>query len=180
MTFFFSLFWRRGQKSSNTVFENDTLALLCMLTTSMLLSCFGFIVIVRHSMQVYNYFLIKTQCVLCFYKWWPLVWLGWGVGGPHCPRVACQCPRLWFHGGTLPLAYLEPRKQHELVGQTFDRLLAVPLLPCWVQLPWLDWKLMGPTDVTRVPPEEGGRFQGQRWWGEGQDEQWCSHSALRL
>ena len=85
---FFFPFLEEGAKSCNTVFENDTLALLCMLTTSMLLSCFGFIVIVRHSMQVYNYFLIKTQCVLCFYKWWPLVWLGWGVGGPHCRRVA--------------------------------------------------------------------------------------------
>lgn len=38
---------------------------------------------------------------------------------------------------------------------------------------------MGPTEMTRVPLEEVGRFQGQRWWGEGQDEQWRSHFARR-
>ena len=109
--FFFS-FLEEGAKNSNTVFENDTLylALLCMLTTSMLLSCFGFIVIVRHSMQVYNYFLIKIQCVLCFYKWGPLVWLSGEVGGPSSPRVACQRSRLWFHGATSASCILGTKK----------------------------------------------------------------------
>lgn len=53
----------------------------------MLLSCFGFIVIVRHSMQVYNYFLIKTWCVLCFCNWWLLVLTVGEDGRLSSPRV---------------------------------------------------------------------------------------------
>lgn len=96
-TTFFSFVWGGGGggrgKQQYCVWKSYSVsALLCILTTEMLLSCFGFIVIVRHSMQVYNYFLIKTQCVLCFYKRWLLVWLGVGRGQkpvlPHSDRPA--------------------------------------------------------------------------------------------
>ena len=168
-------FLEEGVKSSNTAFENDPRALLCMLTTSLLLSCFGFMVIVRQSMQVYNYFLIKTQCAWCFYKWRPLVWLGWGCWRTTLPEGGMPVPLpLIPWGGTSASCMFGAKKATRAGGADLWQPVGdAPAALARLETP------MGPTEMTRVPLEEVGRFQGQRWWGEGQDEQWRSHFALR-
>lgn len=110
-------------------------------------------------MQVYNYFLIKTQCALCFYKWWLFVqrWEGGRDGltsGSRRPWPALPHSRLL-------LARLKTRKQLSWPSPTY-RLLPEPLWQFGLQLPWIEARDSNRTQRNGAGASWWGRCQGQK------------------
>lgn len=167
-TTFFSFVWGGGGgrgKQQYCVWKSYSVsALLCMLTTEMLLSRFGFIVIVRHSMQVYNYFLIKTQCVLCFYKTMAACLTGGGERSEAGSATQWQARALDLDFCTSVPSWWGTMVTHCPNAPFCD---AVSSCPGW-SLETSD----GTLEMVRVPLDEVGRPPKSRAWLGKQQDKW--------